>query len=53
MKEEKVAFYNEKNQKIVGLLALPENKKSPIAIIIHGFKGTKEYHLFANNSISP
>jgi hypothetical protein len=53
MKEEKVEFYNEKNQKLVGLLTLPENKKPPIVIIIHGFKGTKEYHTFANNSIKP
>ena len=51
MKEEKVVFYNEKKQKIVGLLTLPENKKPPILIIIHGFKGTKEYHQFVNNSI--
>jgi hypothetical protein len=53
MKEEKVVFYNEKNQKLVGLLTLPENKKPPVAIIIHGFKGTKEYHSFASNSIKP
>jgi hypothetical protein len=53
MKEEKVEFYNDKNQKIVGLLSLPEKKNSPIAIAIHGFKGTKEYYPFLNNSIKP
>jgi len=53
MKEEKVVFHNEKSQKLVGLLALPENKKPSVVIIIHGFKGTKEYHQFANNSIKP
>jgi len=53
MREERVVFYNEKNQKLVGLLSLPENKKSPIAIIIHGFKGTKEYYPFVNNSTKP
>jgi len=53
MKEKKVEFYNNKNQRLVGLLSLPENKKPPIAIIIHGFKGTKEYYPFANNSIKP
>jgi hypothetical protein len=51
MKEEKVIFYNDKKQKLVGLLSLPEKKNPPIAIIIHGFKGTKEYYPFANNSI--
>jgi hypothetical protein len=53
MKEEKVVFHNEKNQKLVGLLALPENKKPPIVIIVHGFKGTKEYYPFVNNSVKP
>jgi hypothetical protein len=53
VKEEKVIFYNEKNQKLVGLLTLPENKKPPIVVIIHGFKGTKEYYPFVNNSIKP
>jgi len=53
MKEEKVVFYNKENQKLVGLLSLPENKKPPILIVIHGFKGTKEYYPFANNSIRP
>ena len=53
MKEEKIEFYNDKNQKIVGLLSLPEKKNSPIAIIIHGFKCAKEYYPFANNSIKP
>jgi dipeptidyl aminopeptidase/acylaminoacyl peptidase len=53
MKEEKVEFYNDKNQKLVGLLSLPDKEKPPIAIIIHGFKGTKEYYPFVNNSIKP
>ena len=53
MQEEKVTFYNNKHQKLVGLLSLPRDKKSPIAIIIHGFKGTKEYYPFVNNSIKP
>jgi hypothetical protein len=53
MEEEKIKFYNNKNQKLVGLLSLPKNKKPPIAIIIHGFKGTKEYYPFVNNSIRP
>ncbi len=53
MKEEKVEFYNDKKQKIVGLLSLPENKNQAIAIIIHGFKGTKEYYSFSNNSVKP
>lgn len=53
MKEEKVIFYNKKNQKLVGLLSLPENKRPPIVIIIHGFKGTKEYYTFVNNSVKP
>jgi hypothetical protein len=53
MREEKIIFYNNKNQKLVGLLSLPEDKKPPIAIIIHGFKGTKEYYPFVNNSIKP
>lgn len=53
MKEEKVEFYNNKKQKLVGLLSLPENKNPPIAIIIHGFKGTKDYYTFVNNSIKP
>jgi uncharacterized protein len=53
MREERVEFYNDKKQKLVGLLSLPENKNPPIAIIIHGFKGTKEYYAFVNNSIKP
>jgi hypothetical protein len=53
MKEEKVEFYNNKNQKLVGLLSLPERKNPPIVIAIHGFKGTKEYYPFLNNSIKP
>jgi hypothetical protein len=53
MKEEKVEFYNNKNQKLVGLLSLPEKKNPPIVIAIHGFKGTKEYYPFLNNSIKP
>jgi len=53
MREEKVEFYNRKYQKIVGLLSLPEKENPPIAIIIHGFKGTKEYYPFVNNSIKP
>jgi len=53
MKEEKVEFCNNKNQKIKGLLSLPEKKNSPIVIVIHGFKGTKEYYPFSNNSIKP
>lgn len=53
MKEKKVIFYNDKNQKLVGLLSLPDTKKPPIAIIIHGFKGTKEVYTFVNNSVKP
>ena len=53
MLEKRVEFYNTKSQKIVGLLSLPKNKKPPIVIIIHGFKGAKEYHPFANNSVKP
>jgi len=54
MREKKVEFYNDENQKIVGLISLPENiKKPPIVIIIHGFKGTKEYYPFVNNSVKP
>ncbi len=49
----KVEFYNKEKQKIVGLLSLPEKEKSPIVIIIHGFKGTKEYYPFVNNSVKP
>ncbi len=51
MKEEKIEFYNKKNQKIVGLLSFPKEKNQSIVIIIHGFKGTKEYYPFVNNSI--
>jgi esterase/lipase len=40
MKEEKVVFYNNKKQKLVGLLSLPDKERPPIAIImIHGFGG--------------
>jgi hypothetical protein len=53
MKEEKVEFYNNKNQKLVGLLSLPEKKNPPIVIAIHGFKGTKEYYPFLNNAVKP
>lgn len=53
MKEEKVEFYNNKKQKLVGLLSLPDKKNCPIAIAIHGFKGIKEYYPFLNNSIKP
>jgi pimeloyl-ACP methyl ester carboxylesterase len=53
MKEEKVIFYNKKNQKIVGLLSLPEKKNLPLVIIIHGFVGSKEYYPFVNNTIKP
>jgi len=53
MKEEKVEFYNNRGQKIVGLISYPEGKNFPIAIIIHGFKGTKEYYPFVNNSVEP
>ena len=51
MKEKKIEFYNNKKQKIVGLLSLPEIKNPPVVIIIHGFKGTKEYYPFVNNSV--
>lgn len=51
MKQEKVTFFNNKGQKLVGLLSLPKHNKPPIAIIIHGFKGTKEYYPFVNNSV--
>ena len=50
-KEEKIEFYNKKNQRITGLISFPKEKKPPIVIIIHGFKGTKEYYPFVNNSI--
>jgi uncharacterized protein len=53
MKEEKVEFYNDKKQKLVGLLSLPEGKRPPIVIVIHGFKGAKDYHPFVNNSVKP
>jgi len=53
MKEEKVTIFNKQKQKIVGLLSLPEKQKPPIVIIIHGFKGTKEYYPFVNNSVKP
>lgn len=53
MKEQKIEFFNNKNQKLVGLLSLPEKNNPPIVIIIHGFKGTKEYYPFVNNSIKP
>jgi len=53
MREEKVTFYNDKKQKLVGLLSLPKSKNPPTVIIIHGFKGTKEYYPFVNNSIKP
>lgn len=51
MNESKVEFYNDKNQKIAGLLSLSDKKKSPIVIIIHGFKGTKEYYPFVDHSV--
>jgi uncharacterized protein len=51
--EKKVTFYNEKHQKLVGLLSMPKNKDPPIAIIVHGFKGTKEYYKFVNDSVKP
>lgn len=51
MNEEKIEFYNKKNQKIIGLLSFPKEKNPSIIIIIHGFKGTKEYYPFVNNSI--
>jgi len=53
MIEKKVEFYNSKNQKLVGILSLPDKKNPPIVIIIHGFKGSKEYYPFVNNSIKP
>jgi len=53
MKIRKVAIFNKENQKIVGLLSLPEKENTPIVIIIHGFKGTKEYYPFVNNSVKP
>ncbi len=53
MKEERVEFKNSRGEKIVGLLALPEKEKPPIVIIIHGFKGTKEYYPMVNNAIKP
>jgi len=53
MREEKVVFYNEKKQKLVGLLALPENKKPPIIVMIHGFAGTKDYPPFFNACVKP
>jgi len=34
--EEKVVFYNDKKQKLVGILDLPNKEKPPIAIIVHG-----------------
>ncbi len=53
MKQQKVEFYNKKNQKIAGLLSLPKKMKPPVVIIIHGFKDAKEYYPFVNNSIKP
>lgn len=51
MEESKIIIYNSKNQKIVGLLSHPDKNNLPIMIIVHGFKGTKEYYPFVNNSV--
>ncbi|MDP3057783.1 MAG: alpha/beta fold hydrolase [bacterium] len=51
MKEIKIIIHNSKNQKIVGLLSYPDKNNLPIVIIVHGFKGTKEYYPFVNNSV--
>ncbi len=48
MKEEKIFITNKKNQKIAGILSLPEVEKPPIVIMIHGFKGDKTYYELFN-----
>jgi len=53
MNEEKIVFYNERKQKLVGLLALPKNKKPPVVVMIHGFAGTKDYPPFFNACVKP
>ena len=53
MNEKKIFFKNKKGQKIVALLAMPKQEKPPLVIIIHGFKGTKEYYPMANNAVQP
>ena len=43
MVEKKISFKNNKGQKLVGIIHIPDkNKKHPTVIICHGFKRTKE-----------
>ena len=47
--EEKVLFYNPKNQKLVGILHTPADKTASIIIMTHGLSGNKDEHgLFVN-----
>ena len=40
---EKITFKNNKGQKLVGIIHIPNKKKKlPAVIICHGFKRTKE-----------
>lgn len=50
---EKVEFKNSRGEKIVGILTSSEKEKPPIVIIIHGFKGAKEYYPMVNNAVKP
>jgi len=40
-KEIPITFKNKEGKELVGILHLPEREKSPLAIICHGFQGTK------------
>lgn len=51
MLDNKIKFYNSKKQKIVGLYSSPNEDRCPIVMIVHGFKGDKEYYPFVNNSV--
>ncbi|MBU1037101.1 alpha/beta fold hydrolase [Patescibacteria group bacterium] len=43
MVEKKISFKNNKGQKLIGIIHIPDkNKKYPAVIICHGFKQTKE-----------
>ncbi|MBS3176884.1 alpha/beta fold hydrolase [Candidatus Woesearchaeota archaeon] len=41
IKEQKVFFQNDKNQKLAGILTIPQNSKSSAVILCHGFKADK------------
>ncbi len=53
MNEKKVFFKNSKGQKLAALLAMPKNKNPPIIIVVHGFKGTKDYYPMNNHAVGP